>query len=62
LPEGVPLEQVTEEHFGRHFDINVKSTVFIVQKVLPLLGASARNWRDRICKAVRSSSVMNYPA
>jgi len=32
------LEQVTEEHFDRHFDINVKGTVFTLQKALPLLG------------------------
>ncbi|HYO96654.1 MAG TPA: SDR family oxidoreductase [Polyangiaceae bacterium] len=32
------LEQVTEAHFDRHFDINVKGTVFTVQKALPLLG------------------------
>ncbi|HZC35837.1 MAG TPA: SDR family NAD(P)-dependent oxidoreductase [Chthoniobacterales bacterium] len=31
------LEQVTEEHFDRHFDINVKGTVFTLQKALPCL-------------------------
>lgn len=35
------LEQVTEEHFDRHFDINVKGTVFTVQKGVPLLGEGA---------------------
>jgi len=33
---------ITEEHFDRHFDINVKGTLFTVQKALPLMpdGAS----------------------
>jgi NAD(P)-dependent dehydrogenase (short-subunit alcohol dehydrogenase family) len=37
IAEGASLEQVTEEHFDRHFDINVKGMVFTVQKALPLL-------------------------
>ncbi|RYG47737.1 SDR family oxidoreductase [bacterium] len=32
-----PLEAVTEEHFDREFDINVKGLFFTVQKSLPLL-------------------------
>ena len=37
-----PLGEVTEEHYDRTFDINVKGTLFTVQKALPLLrnGAS----------------------
>jgi NAD(P)-dependent dehydrogenase (short-subunit alcohol dehydrogenase family) len=31
------LEAVTEAHFNYHFDINVKGTLFTVQKALPLL-------------------------
>ncbi|MGC1302680.1 MAG: SDR family oxidoreductase [Caulobacteraceae bacterium] len=41
VAEGAALEQVTEEHFARHFDINVKGTVFTVQKALPLLSQGA---------------------
>ena len=41
IAELAPLEQVTEEHFDRHFDINVKGTVFTVQKALPLLSQGA---------------------
>lgn len=37
LGELAPLEDVTEEHFDRIFDINVKGTLFTVQKALPLL-------------------------
>ncbi|MBV9998874.1 MAG: glucose 1-dehydrogenase [Verrucomicrobia bacterium] len=33
----VPLEQVTEAHFDKYFDINVKGTLFTVQKALPLM-------------------------
>ncbi len=33
----VPLEEVTEEHFDKYFDINVKGTLFTVQKALPLM-------------------------
>jgi NAD(P)-dependent dehydrogenase (short-subunit alcohol dehydrogenase family) len=37
--EFVPLEQVTEEHFDKYFGINVKGTLFTVQKALPLMSA-----------------------
>jgi NAD(P)-dependent dehydrogenase (short-subunit alcohol dehydrogenase family) len=35
----VPLAQVTEEHFDKYFGINVKGTLFTVQKALPLMKA-----------------------
>jgi NAD(P)-dependent dehydrogenase (short-subunit alcohol dehydrogenase family) len=35
----VPLENVTEEHFDKYFGINVKGTLFTVQKALPLMTA-----------------------
>ena len=37
VAEFAPLEKITEEHFDRLFDINVKGTLFTVQKALPLL-------------------------
>jgi NAD(P)-dependent dehydrogenase (short-subunit alcohol dehydrogenase family) len=42
IAEGAPLTEITEEHFDRQFDINVKGALFTVQKALPLLrdGAS----------------------
>jgi NAD(P)-dependent dehydrogenase (short-subunit alcohol dehydrogenase family) len=42
VAEGAPLGEITEEHFDRHFDINVKGALFTVQTALPLLtdGAS----------------------
>jgi len=33
----VALEQITEEHFDKYFGINVKGTLFTVQKALPLM-------------------------
>jgi NAD(P)-dependent dehydrogenase (short-subunit alcohol dehydrogenase family) len=37
VAEGAPLGAITEDHFDRHFNINVKGLVFTVQKALPLL-------------------------
>lgn len=33
----LPLGAITEEHYHRAFDTNVKGTIFTVQKALPLL-------------------------
>jgi NAD(P)-dependent dehydrogenase (short-subunit alcohol dehydrogenase family) len=35
VSEIAPLGEITEEHFQRIFDINVKGLVFTVQKALP---------------------------
>jgi NAD(P)-dependent dehydrogenase (short-subunit alcohol dehydrogenase family) len=35
----VPLGEITEAHFDKYFGINVKGTLFTVQKALPLLAA-----------------------
>jgi NAD(P)-dependent dehydrogenase (short-subunit alcohol dehydrogenase family) len=35
------LEESTEEHFDRIFDVNVRGTLFTVQKALPLLNEDA---------------------
>lgn len=35
----VPLGEITEEHFDKYFGINVKGTLFSVQKALPLMTA-----------------------
>lgn len=35
------LEQITEEHFDQTFDVNVRGTLFTVQKALPLLNDGA---------------------
>ena len=36
-----PIDQVTEEHFDKMFDVNVKGLLFTVQKALPLLSNGA---------------------
>jgi NAD(P)-dependent dehydrogenase (short-subunit alcohol dehydrogenase family) len=41
VAEGAPLGEITEEHFDRHFDINVKGALFTVQTALPLLSDGA---------------------
>lgn len=33
----VPIDQVTEAHFDKYFGINVRGTLFTVQKALPLM-------------------------
>lgn len=39
--EFAPLGQISPDHFGHAFDINVKGTLFTVQKALPLLKPGA---------------------
>ena len=41
IAEFLPIEVVTEDHYDRQFDINVKGIVFTVQKALPLLPEGA---------------------
>jgi NAD(P)-dependent dehydrogenase (short-subunit alcohol dehydrogenase family) len=41
VAEFAPLESVTEEHFDKIFNINVRGTLFTVQKALPLLNDGA---------------------
>src|ERR1700744_1314251 len=37
VAEFAPLGKITEEHFDKLFDINVKGTLFTIQKALPLM-------------------------
>ncbi len=41
LGESRALDQITEDHFDNTFDVNVKGTLFTVQKALPLMPAGA---------------------
>ncbi|GAA4742715.1 SDR family oxidoreductase [Nocardioides endophyticus] len=41
VAELLPLEHITEQHFDQIFDVNVRGTVFTVQKALPLLNDGA---------------------
>src|ERR1700693_35010 len=37
IGELAPLDKISEEHFDKQFDVNVKGLLFTVQKALPLL-------------------------
>lgn len=39
--EFAPLGAITEDHFDKTFGINVRGTLFTVQKALPLMNAGA---------------------
>ncbi len=39
ISESAPIGSIEEDHFDRVFDINVRGTVFTVQKALPLMSA-----------------------
>jgi 3-oxoacyl-[acyl-carrier protein] reductase len=41
LEQNSPLERLSEEEFGRLFDVNVKGTFLVLKAFLPLLGRSA---------------------
>jgi len=55
--EFVPLEDVTEEHFDTTFNTNVKGTLFMVQKALPLFTDGGS-----IILTASNTSVMGTPA
>lgn len=52
-----PLGEITPEHYDQIFDINVKGTVFTVQKALPLMSAGGS-----IILTGSSTGVMGTPA
>ena len=41
IGEFAPLGQITEKHFDKQFDVNVKGTLFMVQGALPLMSAGS---------------------
>lgn len=55
--ELVPLGEITTKHFDYTFDINVKGTVFTVQKALPLLRAGSS-----VILTGSTTGVMGTPA
>jgi NAD(P)-dependent dehydrogenase (short-subunit alcohol dehydrogenase family) len=52
-----PLGEITPEHYDQIFDVNVKGTVFTVQKALPLMSAGGS-----IILTGSSTGVMGTPA
>ncbi|MFL6397126.1 MAG: glucose 1-dehydrogenase [Nitrososphaeraceae archaeon] len=60
--ELVPLEAITEAHFDKTFNINVKGLLFTVQKALPLFqdgGSIILNASIAASKGIEASSVYN---
>ena len=60
IGEFVPLGSITEEHFDKTFDINVKGLLFTVQKALPLfqdVGSIILNSSIGGSKGVKGMSV-----
>ena len=38
ITEQVPLSEITPEHYARTFDLNCRAPLFLVQKMLPMMG------------------------
>jgi NAD(P)-dependent dehydrogenase (short-subunit alcohol dehydrogenase family) len=52
LVEQVPLPEITEDHYDRTFDLNAKAPLFLVQKLLPMMGRGG--------SIILVSSAMHY--
>ena len=52
LVEQVPLPDITEDHYDRTFDLNAKAPLFLVQKMLPMMGRGG--------SIILVSSAMHY--
>jgi NAD(P)-dependent dehydrogenase (short-subunit alcohol dehydrogenase family) len=62
IGEFAPLEKITEEHFDKIFNINVKGVLFTVQKALPLFqdgGSIILNASIAASKGIEAFSVYN---
>ena len=60
--EFVPFGAITEEHFDKLFNINVRGTLFTVQKALPLLNDGRFSRQSRLRQAwYRYVSPSSFP-
>ena len=50
--EHVPLPEITPEHYDRTFALNAKAPLFLVQKLLPMMGSGG--------SIILVSSAMHY--
>lgn len=57
--EIVPLGAITEEHFDKTFNINVKGLLFTVQKALPLLSEGASIILNASAASVKGSPALS---
>src|SRR5882757_5472537 len=60
IGEFAPLATVTEEHFDKLFDLNVKGTLFTVQKALPLMNDGGSNHSHRLRRKRQRHSFLRY--
>jgi NAD(P)-dependent dehydrogenase (short-subunit alcohol dehydrogenase family) len=54
-----PLEQISEEHFDKQFNVNVKGLLFTVQKALPLLQPGGSIVLNASIVATKGSQAMS---
>ena len=54
IGEFAPLASLTEEHFDKLFDLNVKGTVFTVQKALTLMNTEGRSFSSAPSRASKA--------
>jgi len=52
LVEQVPLPEITPDHYDRTFALNAKAPLFLVQKMLPMMGSGG--------SIILVSSAMHY--
>jgi NAD(P)-dependent dehydrogenase (short-subunit alcohol dehydrogenase family) len=52
LVEQVPLPEITPDHYDRTFDLNARAPLFLVQKMLPMMGSGG--------SIILVSSAMHY--
>jgi NAD(P)-dependent dehydrogenase (short-subunit alcohol dehydrogenase family) len=62
LGEFMPLGQITEAHFDKTFGINVKGTLFTVQKALPLMSDGAAIVINGSMASIRGTSAFSVYA
>ncbi len=58
--EFAPLGAITEEHFDKTFDTNVKGVVFTVQKALPLLPDGASIIPNASTTSIKGSASVQH--
>jgi NAD(P)-dependent dehydrogenase (short-subunit alcohol dehydrogenase family) len=62
LGEFAALGSITEEHFDRLFNINVKGALFTVQKALPLLNDGAPSFSRALSPAPKGRLLSGFTA
>lgn len=58
LVEQVPLREITPEHYDRTFDLNAKAPLFLVQKMLPMMGRGGSI--ILVASAIHTKGIANH--